>query len=77
MIFTVYSVLSKEKTGAFTARALFILFNWNLYQLIPLVLAIYKASKVTDSAKMLSDIIRKIINSCEDKEVLRKVNIIR
>lgn len=54
MIFTVYSLMSEDKTGV-PLRLVFIILYWNIYQLIPVVVAIYKASKVVETAKQMSD----------------------
>ncbi|CAO1406641.1 unnamed protein product [Diamesa serratosioi] len=72
-IFTMYTLLLVIRRNLQNNEDYMNLVNlliWSVYQTVPIILAIYQASKTTEYGKQMHSIVGKIINNCDDTEVL-------
>lgn len=73
-VFTIYSILSDLETGYTNFNRVLLITIWNLYQTVPVYMAILLGSKTTEKAQQMAPTIGKLINSCDDHKILERVN---
>lgn len=72
-VFTIYKILSNWKTGTLQLELVLQMIIWNFYQTVPVYMVILLGSKTTEKAQKMIAVIGKLINSCDDNNVLERV----
>lgn len=74
LVFSTYQTIYSLKTEPISLSIKIAWILTILIKLIPIVVAIHYASKVTETGKQMNIFIGKVMNICDDENVLKRVN---